>query len=136
MLAQWVSSIADTVARKAGSSLVEILPRMGTELPLAGLLALRQGALLTSMLWAAAMALVIEQKFVQAAAWMASAAILSWFGVIHAYTLTPAGIEGRLGWDTAPAFALPYAAGAIFLLFCDWYARLRVRTDSRQILPQ
>jgi adenine/guanine/hypoxanthine permease len=136
MLAQWVSSIADTVARKAGSSLVEILPRMGTELPLAGLLALGQGALLTSMLWAAAMALVIEQKFVQAAAWMASAAILSWFGVIHAYTLTPAGIEGRLGWDTAPAFALPYAAGAIFLLFCDWYARLRVRTDSRQIFPQ
>src|SRR6202167_3025461 len=123
MLAQWVSSIADTVARKAGSSLVEILPRMGTELPLAGLLALGQGGLLTSMLWAATLALVVERKFAQAAGWMTAAAVLAAFGVIHAYTLTPAGIEGQLRWDAAPEFALSYAAGAVFLLVCGWYAR-------------
>jgi AGZA family xanthine/uracil permease-like MFS transporter len=130
MLAQWAASIADTVARKAGSSLAEILPRMGTELALGGLLALGQGALLTSMLWAAAMALIIEQKFAQAAGWMAAAAILSCFGVIHAYALTPAGIEGRLGWNSAPAFALSYIAGAAFLLFCHWYVRSRKREGS------
>lgn len=126
MLAQWAASIADTVVRKAGSSLAEILPRMGTELALGGLLALGQGALLTSMLWAAAMALVIQQKFMEAAGWTAAAAILSWFGVIHAYALTPAGIEGHLGWNMAPAFAFSYAAGAVFLLFCHWYARLNL----------
>ena len=74
MLAQWAVGIADTVARKAGSSLAEIVPRMGTELALAGLLALGQGALLTSMLWAAVMALVIERKFVQAAGWFSGCA--------------------------------------------------------------
>jgi AGZA family xanthine/uracil permease-like MFS transporter len=130
MLAQWAASIADTIARKAGSSLAEILPRMGTELALGGLLALGQGALLTSMLWAAAMALVIEQRFVQAAGWMAAAAMLSYFGLIHAYVLTPVGIEGRLGWNSAPAFALSYLAGAAFLLFCHWYARSRKREGS------
>jgi AGZA family xanthine/uracil permease-like MFS transporter len=123
MLAQWAAGIADTVARKAGSSLAEVAPRMGTELALPGLVALGQGALLTSMLWAAVMALVIERKFVQAAGWSSAAALLAAFGVIHAYALTSAGIEGRIGWGAAPAFALSYAAGAVFLLLCAWYAR-------------
>lgn len=122
MLAQWAAGIADTVARKAGSSLLEILPRMGTELALGGLLALGQGALLTSMIWAAAMALVIERKFLQAAGWIAAASLLSAFGVIHAYRLTPSGIEGIIAWGAAPAFAFSYAAGALFLLLCAWYA--------------
>jgi AGZA family xanthine/uracil permease-like MFS transporter len=49
--------------------------------------------------------------------------VLAAFGVIHAYSLTPAGIEGRVGWGVAPEFALPYAAGAVFLLLCGLYAR-------------
>jgi AGZA family xanthine/uracil permease-like MFS transporter len=122
MLAQWATSIADTVARKAGSSLAEVLPRMGTELALGGMLALGQGGLLTSMLWAAALALVIERRFAAAAGWLATAAVLAAFGVIHAYTLTPAGIEGELRWGAAPEFALSYAGGAVFLLLCGWYA--------------
>ena len=130
MLAQWVSGIADTVARKAGSSLAELLPRMGSELALGGLLALGQGGLLTSMLWAATLALVIERKFAEAAGWMAAAAILAAFGVIHAYTLTPTGVEGRIGWGAAPEFALSYAAGTLFLLLCGWYAGRQQRSQQ------
>lgn len=125
MLAQWASGIADTVARKAGSSLADIMPHMGTELALGGMIALGQGGLLTSMLWAAVLALAIDRRFVQASAWMAAAALLSAFGVIHAYTLTAAGIEGRIGRAAAPACALSYAAGAAFLLLCGWYAKSR-----------
>jgi AGZA family xanthine/uracil permease-like MFS transporter len=123
MLAQWATGIADTVARKAGSSLVQILPSMGAELALGGLLALGQGGLLTSMLWAAALALVIEHRFAAAAGWLAAAAGLAAFGVIHAYTLTPAGVEGNLRWGAAPEFALSYAGGALFLLLCGLYVR-------------
>jgi AGZA family xanthine/uracil permease-like MFS transporter len=123
MMAEWASGIADTIARKAGSSLAEVLPRMGTELALGGLLALGQGGLLTSMLWAAALALAIDRRFTAAAAWLLAAAVLAAFGVIHAYALTPAGIEGRIGWWVAPEFALSYAAGAVFLLLCGWYMR-------------
>jgi AGZA family xanthine/uracil permease-like MFS transporter len=123
MLAQWATGIADTVARKAGSSLAQVLPRMGTELALGGMLALGQGGLLTSMLWAATLALAIERRFVAAAGWLAAAAVLAAFGVIHAYTLTTAGIEGQHRWGAAPEFAMSYAAGTVFLLLCQWYAR-------------
>ena len=124
MLAQWASGIADTVARKAGSSLAEVLPLMGTELALSGLIALGQGGLLTSMIWAAALALVIERRFVQAALWISAASLLSAIGVIHAYSLTPAGIEGHIAWGAAPAFTFSYAAGALLLLLCAWYAKV------------
>ncbi len=123
MLAQWVAGIASSIALAAGSSLAIVLPRLGSELALSGLLALGQGALLTSMLWAAALSLSIERKFLQAAAWLAAAAILSCFGILHAYRLTATGIEGRIGWNAAPQFALSYAAASIFLLICAWHAR-------------
>ena len=125
MLAQWATSLVDTVLGKAGSSLMAVMPQFvaasGTELALGGLIALGQGGLLTSMLWAAAMALAVQRKFVQAAAWMGAAAVLAAFGVIHAYWLTPAGVMGRIGWWVAPEFALAYAAGALFLLGCAWF---------------
>ena len=123
MIAQWVTGICDTVARAAGSSLAAILPRIGTELALGGLLALGQGGLLTSMLWAATLSLVIDRRLAAAARWLSAAAVLAAFGVIHAYSLTASGVEGRIGWGAAPEFALSYAGGALVLLVCDWYAR-------------
>jgi hypothetical protein len=45
--------------------------------------------------------------------------------VIHAYSLTSAGVEGRIGWGVAPEFALSYAGGALFLLLCGWYERFQ-----------
>jgi AGZA family xanthine/uracil permease-like MFS transporter len=117
-LAQWATTLADTVARKAGSSLYAIAPAMGTDLALTGLIALGQGSLLTSMLWSATLALAIQRRFLAASAWIAAAALLSAFGILHAFTLTPAGVDTHIGWNTAPAFTLAYAAGAAFLLAC------------------
>jgi AGZA family xanthine/uracil permease-like MFS transporter len=125
MLAQWATSLLDTVLTKAGSSLMAVVPVLsgaGSELALGGLIALGQGGLLTSMLWAAVLGLAVKRKFAQAAAWMGAAAVLSAFGVIHAYALTPSGIVGHIGWWVAPEFALAYAAGAGFLLGCAWFA--------------
>ena len=120
MLAQWATGIVSTVLEKTNSSLAEIMPRMGSELALGGLIALGQGGLLTSMLWAAALALAVQRKFMQSAAWLGAAAVLSAFGVIHAYALTPSGVTSRIGWWAAPEFAWSYAAGALFLLACGW----------------
>jgi AGZA family xanthine/uracil permease-like MFS transporter len=124
MLAQWATSLLDTVLGRAGSSLMAVMPVFsgpGSEFALGGLIALGQGGLLTSMLWAAALALVVQRRFAAAAAWIGAAAVLSMFGVIHAYVLTPAGVIGRIGWWVAPEFALAYAAGAVFLLGCAWF---------------
>jgi len=125
MLAQWATSLLDTVLAKAGSSLAEVAPRLmaGSELAVGGLIALGQGGLLTSMLWAAALALSVQRRFVAASVWLAAAALLAAFGVIHGYALTPAGVVGRIGWWVSPEFAISYAAGAAFLLGCGWYWR-------------
>jgi AGZA family xanthine/uracil permease-like MFS transporter len=124
-LSQWATSLADTVARKAGSSLMEIAPRMGGDLAMGGLIALGQGSLLTSMLWSAALALAIQRRFSAAAAWLAAAAVLSALGIIHAYRLTANGVESLIGWWVAPQFTVAYGAGALFLLVCAWYSRRR-----------
>jgi AGZA family xanthine/uracil permease-like MFS transporter len=125
MLAQWVTQIVDLSIRKAGGDLMTVAPRFGGELAIYGMIALGQGALLASMIWAAALVWIIERRFLEASAWMLAAAVLSCFGLIHAYTLSPQGIENRLGWWVAPEFTLSYFAAALFLLLCHWYAKNR-----------
>jgi adenine/guanine/hypoxanthine permease len=121
-LSQWAANIADTVARHSGSSLMQIAGQMGGDLALGGLIALGQGSLLTSMIWAASLSLIVQRRFAVAAAWTATAAALSAFGIIHAYVLSATGIENLIGWWVAPNFALAYAAGSIFLLSCHWFS--------------
>ena len=125
MLAQWVTQIVDLAIRKAGADMLTVAPRFGGELAIYGMIALGQGALLISMIWAAALVWIIERQFVKASAWMLVAAVLSCFGVIHAYQLTSQGIENRLGWWVSPEFTLSYLAAAVFLLVCHAYARGR-----------
>ena len=120
MLAQWATGLLTTVLGKINQSLADVAPGARSELALGGLIALGQGGLLTSMLWAAALALAVQRKFTQSAAWLGAAAVLSAFGVIHAYALAGGGVISRIGWWTAPEFAWSYAAGALFLLVCGW----------------
>jgi AGZA family xanthine/uracil permease-like MFS transporter len=125
MLAQWVTQIVDLAIRKTGGDLMTVAPRFGGELAIYGMIALGQGALLVSMIWAAALVWIIERRFLQASAWMLVAAVLSCIGVIHAYQLSAQGIENRLGWWVAPEFTMSYLAAALFLLACHAYARNR-----------
>lgn len=125
MLAQWVTQIVDLAIRKAGGELMTVAPRFGGELAIYGMIALGQGALLVSMIWAAALVWIIERRFLQASAWMVVAAVFSCFGVIHAYQLITQGIENRLDWWVTPEFTLSYLAEALFLLACHAHARNR-----------
>jgi len=125
MLAQWVTQIVDLAIRRSGLDLMTVAPRFGGELAIYGLIALGQGALLVSMIWAAALVWIIERRFLNASAWMLVAAVLSCFGIIHAFKLTPQGIENHLGWWVSPEFTLSYLASAVFLLVCHAYARNR-----------
>ena len=73
------------------------------------------------MIWAAALAYMLDRRFLPAAGWMAAGAVLSCLGLIHAYELNPAGIINKLGLFAAPEFAASYAAGALFLVACHYY---------------
>jgi len=123
MLASWGLQLVDLALRKGGSSLLEAAPKFGEELAIYGLIALSQGALLISMVWAAALAYMLDRRFLPAAGWLLAGAVLSFFGLIHAYDLSSAGIVNKLRVFAAPQFAISYAAAALFLAGCHFYNR-------------
>jgi AGZA family xanthine/uracil permease-like MFS transporter len=123
MLAAWGLQLVDLALRKAGSSLLQAAPTFGEELAIYGLIALSQGALLVSMVWAAAIAYMLDLRFLRAAGWLLAGAVLSFFGLIHAYDLNSAGIVNKVEIFAAPEFAISYAAAALFLVGCHFYSR-------------
>jgi AGZA family xanthine/uracil permease-like MFS transporter len=123
MLASWGLQLVDLALRKGGSSLLEAAPKFGEELAIYGLIALSQGALLVSLVWAAALAYILDRRFLPAAGWLLAGAVLSSLGLIHAYNLSPAGIVNKLGIFAAPEFAISYAVAALFLAGCHYYIR-------------
>jgi AGZA family xanthine/uracil permease-like MFS transporter len=68
------------------------------------------------MVLAAILVFVIEREFLKAAWWTATAAVLSMIGLIHAYDLTPSGVQNSFGVVAAPGFAIMYAATAALLV--------------------
>jgi AGZA family xanthine/uracil permease-like MFS transporter len=92
------------------------------------------------MVWATALAYVLDRRFLHAAGWLLAGAVLASFGVIHAYDLSSAGIVNKLGIFVAPEFAISYAAAALFLAGCHFIIgvsrrRSRNPSDSRQKSP-
>ena len=66
-------------------------------------------------------AFVIDRKFKHAAGWMLAASFFSAVGLMHAYKITPNGVENHFAWFTAaPDFAIAYAVGAALLLVAGW----------------
>jgi len=88
-----------------------------------GAFALEQGALLTSMIWAALTVEIIEQRFVRAAAWAGAGALLSLLGVAHAYAWNVSDTVQAL----VPGQAWPWASGYALLggllLVAHWLPR-------------
>ena len=122
-LATWALQLIDTSLHKAGTSLFEIAPKFGTDLYIHGVIALSQGFLLSAMVLAAIVVFIIERQFLRAAAWTMVAAVLSFFGVIHAYELIPAGVQNSFGFAAAPDFALMYGLSAGLLVFFHIFGR-------------
>ncbi len=124
-LAAWALLLIETALRKAGSSLYDAAPKFGGDLYVYGIISLSQGFMLTCMILAAMMVFVVERQFLKAALWTATAALLSFFGVIHAYVLTPAGVQNRFGFGAARAYAAAYLIAALLLVALHYYNRCR-----------
>jgi AGZA family xanthine/uracil permease-like MFS transporter len=65
---------------------------------------------------------LIERKFFSAGVWSTAAALLSAFGIIHAYDLTAGGIVSRFGLMAAPEFFVGYLLLAILFFVIGWIA--------------
>jgi AGZA family xanthine/uracil permease-like MFS transporter len=115
-LAAWALVLIETALRKAGASLFDTAPKFGADLFVHGVIALSQGFILTAMVLAAMLAFIIDRNFLKAALWALAGAGLSAVGVIHAYELTPLGVQNKFGWLAAPQFTLGYALTAGLLI--------------------
>jgi adenine/guanine/hypoxanthine permease len=116
-LAAWLLLNIDAALRVAGSSLYAADPKfMPGDLAIRGVYALNQGFILTAMIFAAMLVYAVERRWLAVAAWALVASGLSFFGVIHAWTLTPLGLQVKLGWAAAPDFALAYLGVAALAL--------------------
>jgi AGZA family xanthine/uracil permease-like MFS transporter len=95
--------------------------RAGVQLE--GMVALSQGFMLTSLVWAAASACLIDHQFGRAALWMLVGALLSFFGFVHAGHLSPAGGIYEIGFGTGKRWAAGYLLAAAFFVLVRWRAR-------------
>ena len=115
-LAAWLLVQIETALRVANTDLATTAARFAPNLHIHGVIALSQGFLITSIIYGAVMALVIDRKFKHAAAWLIAASGFSAIGLIHAYKLTPGGVENHFAWFiAAPDFAIAYAVGGVIL---------------------
>ena len=80
MLAAWALQLVDLSVQKGGSNLFESAPKFGDELAIYGMIALSQGSLLVSMLWAAALAWMFDRRFLHAVAHGRFGAVVFWRG--------------------------------------------------------
>ena len=117
-LAAWSFEMVKNAVGAAGAdpaAVAEGLRAQGVHLE--GMIALNQGFLLTSMIYAAVLAHVVDRRFGAAAIWCLLAAALSMVGVIHAYTAwSPFGAMAEYGWAAAPGFGAGYLVAAAALL--------------------
>ena len=74
-----------------------------------------QGFILTAMILSAMLAHIIDRQFLKAGYWAVAGAALSALGIIHAYRLSPEGVQNVFGWLAAPQFVAGYALTACVL---------------------
>jgi len=123
-LAGWGLMMVETGLRAAGKSLFEVgLGKFSHEsVAIHGMISLERGFIFTSMILAAIGVALIERKFAHAGGWALAAALLSAFGIIHAYELAVGGITSRFGLMAAPEFFIAYLAMAVIFFVIGWIA--------------
>jgi AGZA family xanthine/uracil permease-like MFS transporter len=123
-VAGWGLMMVETGLRAAGKSLFEVgLGRFRHEsVAIHGMISLERGFIFTSMILAAIGVALIERKFAYAGVWSLAAALLSAFGIIHAYELTAGGITSKFGLMAAPEFFIAYLVMAVIFFVIGWSA--------------
>ncbi|MCB1177785.1 MAG: NCS2 family permease, partial [Leptospiraceae bacterium] len=74
------------------------------------------GFLLTSMVWAAICVGIIDRDFKKSAYWAISGAVLSFLGLIHAYSLSMNEILNKFSLPASGNFTVAYIILAVLFL--------------------
>ena len=100
----------------------------GAGIHLDGMVALSQGFMLSSMVWAAISTHLIDRRFASAALWAIIGAVLACCGFMHTGKLGPTGAIMEIGWFPGWRWAVGYGLCAIF--FASMYAWTRNRAPA------
>ncbi len=119
--AAWGLNIVKQVYSGVGTTLAEQVDKGVPINGFHGLLALEKGFIFSSMILAAISVFLIDRKFKKAAWWSMAAAVLAFFGVIHAYQFAGNDTASRIGWNTGGEYAFGYICfAAVFFAFYYW----------------
>lgn len=129
-LAAWGLVLVEKALRVAGTDLCSAAGKFGSSLYIRGMISLSQGFLLTSMILSSALVFIIDRQFIRAAGWMLAASAMSMLGLIHAYTLTQAGVQTRLSLAAAPDFAVVYLIVAAIMAAIHVITLRRAHADG------
>jgi AGZA family xanthine/uracil permease-like MFS transporter len=123
--AAWGVLVVKNALMGAGKSLEELGPGviMGTDYFLNGMVSLERGFIFTSMIWAAVSVFLIDRKFLNAAIWCGTGAILSLFGFIHTYRFIGNDVESVFGFHITNHFVWAYVIAAAVLVIFEGYFR-------------
>jgi len=133
-LAGWGLLMLESGLRAAGANVGSVgLEALAQQLPIAGMIALSQGFILSSMLLAGITVQLLDGHLRAAAGWAAVAALVAFSGLTHGYAIEASGIVNSY----APATTWPFAASylsmaAIFRLL----APKRVAAEEMQVVGQ
>ncbi len=108
---------------------LDVFVSYGLQLP--GLVALSQGFMLSSVVWAATAVCLVERRLGQAAAWMGVGAVMAFFGFIHAGKISVEGVLSSLGFATGAKWAAGYALTAVFFMIVSHVNRKRSSGQTR-----
>ncbi|MBI5696752.1 MAG: NCS2 family permease [Nitrospirae bacterium] len=112
-IAAWGLLMVESALRAAGTGIGTLgLSPLAAQFPIAGMIALQQGFIFTSMILAAMTVELVEGRFRQAAYWALAASAISATGLMHGYNITEAGIVNAYGPETTWPFVAGYAVMA------------------------
>ena len=117
-----------SIAHRAFENL-DVFVSSGLQLP--GLVALSQGFMLSSVVWAATAVCLVERRLGQAAAWMGVGAVMAFFGFIHVGEISVEGVLYSLGFATGAKWAAGYALTAVFFMIVSHVNRKRSSGQTR-----
>ena len=114
-IAAWGLLMVESSLRAAGTNIWKVgqdaFVKSGFHL--VGMVTLERGFLFTSIIMTAIVAKLVDREPKQAGGWALAGAVLSWFGIIHAWRITPGGVVSSFGWGAAPGIAVGYFLIAI-----------------------
>lgn len=94
-------------------------------LHLEGLVAISQGFMITCMVWASISTYLIDKNFKRAAIWSLIGALFSFFGLIHAGEMTPAGGIYHIGIGTGLKWCIGYFLCFLYFIFMKYFTQNR-----------